>query len=74
MVVIRIRGLVVKQGFLLNYTKGDAIGTKANARYRESGCLLEVVVKRGSTVYAFINHSSLVIEKHKHFKRVLSFS
>ena len=32
------------------YSKGDAIGTKVSVRYRRSGRLSEVVVKRGSTV------------------------
>ena len=32
------------------YTKGDAFGTKVSGRYRESGRLSGVVVKRGSTV------------------------
>jgi hypothetical protein len=49
--VIRSRGVAAKQGFLMYYTKGDAIGTKVRVRYRESGRLSGVVVKRGSTVY-----------------------
>ena len=40
-----------KWGFLTYCSKGDAIGTKVSVRYRESGRLLGVVVKRGSTVY-----------------------
>ena len=32
------------------YSKGDAIGTKVSVRYRRSGRLSGVVVKRGSTV------------------------
>ena len=48
--VIWSRGVAVKQGFLMYYTKGNAIGTKVSVRYRESGCLSGVVVKRGSTV------------------------
>ena len=32
------------------YTKGDAIVTRVSVRYRESGRLSEVVVKRGSIV------------------------
>ena len=43
--------MAVKQGFLMYYTKGDAIGTKVSVRYRESGRLSGVVVKRGFTVY-----------------------
>ena len=50
--VIRSRGVAAKQGFLMYYTKGDAIGTKVSVRYRESGRLSGVVVKRGSTVCA----------------------
>ena len=49
--VIRSRGVAAKQGFLMYYTKGDVIGTKVRVRYRESGRLSGVVVKRGSTVY-----------------------
>ena len=44
------RGVAAKQGFLMYYSKGDAIGTKVSVRYRRSGRLSEVVVKRGSTV------------------------
>ena len=49
--VIRSRGVAAKQGFLMYYSKGDAIGTRVSVRYRRSGRLSEVVVKRGSTVY-----------------------
>ena len=52
--VIRSRGVAAKQGFLMYYTKGDAIGTKVSVRYRESGRLSGVVVKRGSTVNFFV--------------------
>ena len=48
--VIRSRGVATKQGFLMYYSKGDAIGTKVSVRYGRSGRLSEVVVKRGSTV------------------------
>ena len=48
--VIRSRGVAAKQRFLMYYSKGDAIGTKVSVRYRRSGRLSEVVVKRGSTV------------------------
>ena len=48
--VIRSRAVAAKQGFLMYYTKGVAIGTKVSVRYRESGRLSGVVVKRGSTV------------------------
>ena len=48
--VIRV---AAKQGFLMYYSKGDAIGTKVSVRYRRSGRLSEVFVKRGSTVYWF---------------------
>ena len=44
--------MVAKQGFLMYNSKGDAIGTKVSVRYRRSGRLSEVVVKRGSTVYS----------------------
>ena len=43
--------MAAKQGFLMYYSKGDAIGTRVSVRYRRSGRLSEVVVKRGSTVY-----------------------
>ena len=42
--------MAAKQGFLMYYSKGDAIGTKVSVRYRRSGRLSGVVVKRGSTV------------------------
>ena len=42
--------MAAKQGFLMYYSKGDAIGTRVSVRYRRSGRLSEVVVKRGSTV------------------------
>ena len=48
--VIRSRGVAAKQGFLMYYSKGDAIGTKVSVRYRRSGRLSEVIVKRGSAV------------------------
>ena len=56
--VIRSRGVAAKQGFLMYYSKGDAIGTRVSVRYRRSGRLSEVVVKRGSTVYS-VSHASL---------------
>ena len=43
--------MAAKQGFLMYYSKGDAIGTKVSVRYRRSGRLSGVVVKRGSTVH-----------------------
>ena len=47
--------MAAKQGFLMYYSKGDAIGTKVSVRYRRSGRLSGVVVKRGSTVlHAYI--------------------
>ena len=49
--IIQSRGVAAKPGFLMYFTKGDAIGTKVSVRYRESGRLSGVVVKRGSTVY-----------------------
>ena len=42
--------MTAKQGFNMYYTKGVAIGTEVSVRYRESGRLSGVVVKRGSTV------------------------
>ena len=53
--VIRSRGVAAKQGFLMYYSKGDAIGTRVSVRYRRSGRLSEVVVKRGSTVVLYIS-------------------
>ena len=48
----RVEGWPRSRGFLCTiYSKGDAIGTKVSVRYRRSGRLSEVVVKRGSTVY-----------------------
>ena len=44
--------MAAKQGFLMYYSKGDAIGTKVSVRYRRSGRLSGVVVKRGSTVHS----------------------
>ena len=49
--VVRSRGVAAKQGFIVYYTKGVAIRTEVGVRYRESGHLSGVVVKRGSTVY-----------------------
>ena len=42
--------MAAKQGFIMYYTKGVAIGTEVSVRYRESGRFSGVVVKRGSTV------------------------
>ena len=55
--------MAAKQGFVIYYTKGVAIGTEVSVRYRESGRLSGVVVKRGSTVYTFVNmtHSTVVL-------------
>ena len=53
--VIRSRVVAAKQGFLMYYSKGDAIGTKVSVRYRRSGRLSEVVVKRGSTVLTLVD-------------------
>ena len=50
MAVVRSRGVAAKQGFLMYYTKGVAIGTEVSVRYKESGHFSGVVVKRGSTV------------------------
>ena len=46
--------MAAKQGFLMYNSKGDAIGTKVSVRYRRSGRLSEVVVKRGSTVFILV--------------------
>ena len=46
--------MAAKQGFLMYYSKGDAIGTRVSVRYRRSGRLSEVVVKRGSTVMVLL--------------------
>ena len=48
--------MAAKQGFLMYYSKGDAIGTRVSVRYRRSGRLSEVVVKRGSTVLHWCHH------------------
>ena len=48
--VVRSRGVAAKQGFIMYYTKGVAIGTEVSVRYKESGRFSGVVVKRGSTV------------------------
>ena len=58
--VIRSRGVAAKQGFLMYNSKGDAIGTKVSVRYRRSGRLSEVVVKRGSTVLCVKEFSNYV--------------
>ena len=60
--VVRNRGVAAKQGFLMYYTKGIAIGTEVSVRYKESGRLSGLVVKRGSTVHVFIlvSHYHLV--------------
>ena len=59
--VIRSRGVAAKQGFLMYYSKGDAIGTRVSVRYRRSGRLSEVVVKRGSTVYICTGHHTMTM-------------
>ena len=46
--------MAAKQGFLMYYSKCDAIGTRVSVRYRRSGRLSEVVVKRGSTVLLLV--------------------
>ena len=53
MAVVRSRGVAAKQGFLMYYTKGVAIGTEVSVRYKESGRFSGVVVKRGSTVLEY---------------------
>ena len=49
------------------YSKGDAIGTKVSVRYRRSGRLSGVVVKRGSTVQLFL-------EKKRQFSNFTTLS
>ena len=61
--------MAAKQGFLMYYSKGDAIGTKVSVRYRRSGRLSGVVVKRGSTVLAFIESGA-----HLNEYRMLNFT
>ena len=46
--------MAAKQGFLICYAKGVAIGTEVSVRYKESGRLSGVVVKRGSTVKLYL--------------------
>ena len=60
--------MAAKQGFLMYYSKGDAIGTKVSVRYRRSGRLSGVVVKRGSTVYYIYNYASQLHRKMKSTK------
>ena len=58
--------MAAKQGFLMYYSKGDAIGTKVSVRYRRSGRLSGVVVKRGSTVYIEPRFSTMCIDLSIH--------
>ena len=53
--------MAAKQGFLMYYSKGDAIGTRVSVRYRRSGRLSEVVVKRGSTVVLILTNYTVVV-------------
>ena len=57
--------MAAKQGFLMYYSKGDAIGTNVSVRYRRSGRLSEVVVKRGSTVQRHIRASGCQVDQFK---------
>ena len=41
------------RGFLSTILNGHAVGTEVSVRYRQGGRTLEVVVKRGSTVYMY---------------------
>ena len=59
--VVRSRGVAAKQGFLMCYTKGVAIGTEVSVRYKESGRFSGVVVKRGSTVILSLNKETCII-------------
>ena len=61
--------MAAKQGFLMYYSKGDAIGTKVSVRYRRSGRLSGVVVKRGSTVFGLKTHlHAYVLGEHTSMK------
>ena len=65
--------MAAKQGFLMYYSKGDSIGTRVSVRYRRSGRLSEVVVKRGSTVYTCLTDNEKTESKsylvfHEHIK------
>ena len=51
--VVRSRWVAAKQGFLMYYTKGVAIGTEVSVRYKEGGRFSGVVVKRGFTVLEY---------------------
>ena len=56
--------MAAKQGFLMYYSKGDAIGTRVSVRYRRSGRLSEVVVKRGSTVTPYTTLRAVNLYAH----------
>ena len=58
--------MAAKQGFLMYYSKGDAIGTKVSVRYRRSGRLSGVVVKRGSTVILYLCKIAHALRVSKH--------
>ena len=58
--------MAAKQGFLMYYSKGDAIGTRVSVRYRRSGRLSEVVVKRGSTVVFRTSIIHVLVVLHAH--------
>ena len=64
--------MAAKQGFPMHYSKGDAIGTKVSVRYRRSGRLSGVVVKRGSTVYS-LHYHLLMLPFNCFHKTVVSF-
>ena len=49
--IVRSIEVAAKQGFLMYYIKGVAIGTEVSVCYKESGRFSGVVVKRGSTVH-----------------------
>ena len=59
--VVRSRGVAAKQGFLMYYTKGVAIGNEVSVSYKESGRFSGVVVKRGSTVWKILQKNKLMI-------------
>ena len=55
--------MAAKQVFIMYYTKGVAIGNEVSVRYRESGRLSGVVVKRGSTVFTKVYIINILIQQ-----------
>ena len=52
----------MKQGFLMN---SGTIGTKVSVRLKQGGRSSEVVIKRGSTVFIFINFGYLYYNREE---------